>query len=108
MMLGGHHRGAARVGHDGGVEELILRTVVIQFDGRVVEVFGDHGNEVMRAHVALMTEPQIALGPDWKGRRLVPAGATSIGVDEDKWGRLVSLIERIREAVQEARNAAQA
>jgi len=38
--------------HDGGVEELILRTVVVQFDGRVVEVFGDHSNEAVRAHVA--------------------------------------------------------
>jgi hypothetical protein len=107
-MLGGRHRGVAWVGHDGGVEELILRTVVIQFDGRVVEVFGNHSNEVMRAHVALMKEPQIAVGPNRKGRRLVSVGATSIGVDEDEWERLAPLIERIREAVQEARNAAQA
>jgi hypothetical protein len=79
------------VGHDGGVEELILRTVVIQFDGRVVEVFGDHSNEVVRAHVALMKEPQI-LGPNRKGRRLVSVGATSIGVDEDEWARLTPLL----------------
>ena len=64
------------------MEELILRTVVIQFDGRVVEVFGNHSNEVMRAHVALMKEPQVAVGPHRKGRRLVSVGATSIGVDE--------------------------
>ena len=76
------------MGHDGGVEELILRTVVIQFDGRVVEVFGDHSNEVMRAHVALRKEPQVALGPNRKGRRLVSVGATSFGVDEDECERL--------------------
>lgn len=90
------------------MEELILRTVVIQFDGRVVEVFGDPSNEVMRAHVALMKEPQVALGPGRKGRRLVSVGATSIGVDEDEWERLAPLLEWIREAVQEARNVAQA
>ena len=102
------HREAAWVGHDGGVEELILRTVVIHFDGRVVEVFGNHSTEAMRAHVALMKEPQVAVGPNRKGRRLVSVGGTSIGVDEDEWERLAPLIERIREAVQEARKAAQA
>ena len=93
--------------HDGGVEELILRTVVIQFDGRVVEVFGDHSNEVVRAHVALMKEPQI-LGPNRKGRRLVSVGATTIGVDDDEWARLTPLLDRIRAAVRAARNAAPA
>ena len=82
--------------------ELILRTVVIRFDGRVVEVFGNHSNEVMRAHLALMKEPQAAVGPNRKGRRLVWLGATSIGVDEDEWERLAPLLERIREAVREA------
>jgi hypothetical protein len=89
-----------------GVEELILRTVVIQFDGRVVEVFGNHSNEVVRAHVALMKEPQI-VGPNRKGRRLVSAGATTIGVDDDERERLTPLLDRIREAVRVARNAAQ-
>ena len=58
------------MGHDGGVEELVLRTVVIQFDGRVAEVSGDHSNEAARAHVALTKEPSAA-GPHRKGRRLV-------------------------------------
>jgi hypothetical protein len=95
------------VGHDGGVEELILRTVVIQFGGRVVEVFGDRSNEVVRAHVALMKEPEI-LGPSRKGRRLVSVGAITIGVDDDEWARLTPLLDRIRAAVRAARNAAPA
>jgi hypothetical protein len=41
-----------------GVDEVILRTIVIQFDGRVVEVFGNSA-EAMRGHVALMREPKI-------------------------------------------------
>ena len=105
--LGGCHRGVGWVGHDGRVEEPILRTVVIQFDGRVAGVFGDHSNEVVRAHVALMKEPQI-LGPNRKGRRLVSAGATSIGVDEDEWARRTPLLDRIRAAIRAARNAAPA
>jgi len=89
------------------VEELILRTVVIQFGGRVVEVFGDRSNEVVRAHVALMKEPEI-LGPSRKGRRLVSVGAITIGVDDDEWARLTPLLDRIRAAVRAARNAAPA
>ena len=89
------------------MEELILRTVVIQFDGRVVEVFGDRSNEVVRAHVALMKEPEI-LGPSRKGRRLVSVGAITIGVDDDEWARLTPLLDRIRTAVRAARNAAPA
>jgi len=89
------------------VEELILRTVVIQFGGRVVEVFCDRSNEVVRAHVALMKEPEI-LGPSRKGRRLVSVGAITIGVDDDEWARLTPLLDRIRAAVRAARNAAPA
>ena len=89
------------------MEELILRTVVIQFGGRVVEVFGDRSNEVVRAHVALMKEPEI-LGPSRKGRRLVSVGAITIGVDDDGWARLTPLLDRIRAAVRAARNAAPA
>ena len=95
------------MGHDGRVEEPILRTVVIQFDGRVAGVFGDHSNEVVRAHVALMKEPQI-LGPNRKGRRLVSVGATTIGVDDDEWARRTPLLDTIREAIRAARNAAPA
>ena len=95
------------MGHDGRVEELILRTVMIQFGGRVVEVSGDHSNEVVRAHVALMKEPQI-LGPNRKRRRLVSVGATTIGVDDDEGARLTPLLDRIRAAIQAARNTAPA
>lgn len=84
-----------------------MRTVVIQFDGRVVEVFGDRSNEVVRAHVVRMKEPSV-LGPNRKGRRLVSLGATTIGVDDDEWERLTPLLDRIREAVRAARNAAPA
>ena len=80
---------------------------MIQFDGRVVEVFGDRSNEVVRAHVALMKEPEI-LGPSRKGRRLVSVGAITIGVDDDEWARLTPLLDRIRAAVRAARNAAPA
>ena len=54
-----------------------------------------------------MKEPQI-LGPNRKGRRLVSVGATSFGVDEDEWARLTPLLDRIREAMRAARNAAPA
>jgi hypothetical protein len=89
------------------VAELILRTVVIQFGGRVVEVFGGHRSEVVRAHVALMKEPQI-LGPNRKGRRPVSVGATAIGVADDEWARRTPLLDTIREAIRAARNAAPA
>jgi len=78
---------------------------VIQFDGRVVEVFGDRSNEVVRAHVALRKEPEI-LGPNQKGRRLISVGAITIGVDDDEWARRTPLLDRIRAAVRGARNAA--
>jgi hypothetical protein len=97
----------AFVGHDGGVEELVLRTVVIQFDGRVVEVFGGRSNEVVRAHVALMKEPEV-LEPGRKGRRLVSVAGATIGVDDDEFGLLAPLLERITGAVRAARNAAPA
>ena len=40
------------------MDEVILRTIVLQFDGRVVEVFGNSA-EAMHGHVALMREPKI-------------------------------------------------
>jgi hypothetical protein len=43
-----------------------------------------------------------------KGRRLVSVGATTIGVDDDEWARLTPLLDRIREAILAARNAAPA
>jgi hypothetical protein len=58
------------------VDELILRTVVLQFDGRVVEVFGSPSGDVVRRHVALMKEPEIQ-PPNRKGRSLVTVGTTA-------------------------------
>ena len=42
------------------VDELILRTIGIQFDGRVVETFSSSTSEPMRVHVAFMNQPEIA------------------------------------------------
>jgi len=39
------------------MDELILRTVVLQFDGRVLEIFGGPNNDAIRYHVALLREP---------------------------------------------------
>ncbi|HEX5299293.1 MAG TPA: hypothetical protein VFW50_20095 [Streptosporangiaceae bacterium] len=36
------------------MEELVLRTLVLQFDGRVVEIFGNPNNDVVRCS-----------GPSW-------------------------------------------
>jgi hypothetical protein len=44
------------------VDEVVLRTLVIQFDGRVAEVFGIQSGDVVRQHVALMKEPEIQAG----------------------------------------------
>jgi hypothetical protein len=85
------------------VDELILRTRVIQFDGRVVEIFGSSTGDVIRCHVALRKEPQIH-APDRKGRRLVTIGSTGFGVDPDKLQRLEPLLSKIAGAVRTARN----
>ena len=67
------------------VDELTLRAVVIQFDGRVVEVFGRPGGVGNRQHVAVMKEPEIH-PPNRGGRSLVTIGDTSFGVDNDELG----------------------
>ena len=48
------------------VTELILRTVVIQFDGRVVEVFGRPGGVGNRQHVAVMKERAATCNQMWR------------------------------------------
>jgi len=80
------------------VNELILRDVVIQFDGRVVEVFGSLGGS-LRHHVALLKEPQVR-APDRKGRVQVTVAGTMFGVDADELQRLTPFLEKIREAMR--------
>ena len=65
------------------VDELILRTIGIQFDGRVVETFSSSTSEPMRVHVAFMKQPEIA-PPNRNGRSLVKVGSTAFYVDADE------------------------
>ena len=81
------------------MDDVILRTIVIQFDGRVVEVFGTSFDTV-RDHVALMREPKIGK-PDYRGRSEVAVGAR-FGVDADELPKLVPLLDKITAAVRSA------
>jgi len=80
------------------VNELILRDVVIQFDGRVVEVFG-RSSGGLRHHVALLKEPQIQ-APNRHGRSQVTLAGTMFGVEADELARLTPFLETIREAMR--------
>jgi hypothetical protein len=80
------------------VDEFILRDIVIQFDGRVVEVFGSASGG-HRHHVAQLKQPQIH-APDRKGRILVTVAGATFGVDADELRRLTPLLEKIGEAVR--------
>jgi hypothetical protein len=85
------------------VEELVLRTLVLQFEGRVVEIFGNPNNDVVRLHVALLPEPQVS-GPNRKGRSLVTIGSNnSYSIDEDEMQLLRPFLDKISEAVRAAR-----
>jgi hypothetical protein len=86
------------------VDEVILRTIVIQFDGRVVEVFGTSFDTV-RDHVALMREPKIGK-PDYRGRSEVVLG-TRFGVDPDELPKLLPLLDKITAAVRAAQGDGQ-
>jgi hypothetical protein len=79
------------------VDEVILRDVVIQFDGRVVEVFGSAGG--LRHHVALLKEPQIQ-APNRKGRIVVTVAGTMFGIEADELPRLTPLLDKIGEAMR--------
>ena len=87
-----------------GVDELILRTIVIQFDGRVVEVFGA-SVEAMRGHVALMREPKIGK-PDSRGRSEIVLGCR-FGVDADELPKLLPLVDKVTAAVRAAQGERQ-
>lgn len=84
------------------MDELILRTMVIQFDGRVVEFFRPMTGEAMRYHVALIQPPEIS-GRDRKERTRVNIGGHSFTVGADEWKQLAPLVDKIREAVLEAK-----
>jgi hypothetical protein len=83
-----------------GVDELILRTIVIQFDGRVVEVFGAPTAEAVRQHVALMREPKVGK-PDYRGRCEIFLGCR-FGVDDDEMPKLRPLLDKITAAIHAA------
>jgi hypothetical protein len=86
------------------VDELILRTIVIQFDGRVVEVFGT-STDAVREHVALMREPKIGK-PDSRGRTEILLGRR-FGVDADELPRLLPLLDKITAAFRAAQEERQ-
>ena len=86
------------------VDEVILRTVVIQFDGRVVEVFGVSA-EAMREHVALMPEPKISK-PNYRGRYDISLGC-HFAVDPDEMTKLRPLLDKITAAVRAAQSERQ-
>jgi hypothetical protein len=81
------------------MDEVILRRLVIQFDGRVVEVF-DPRSDPMRYHVAQMREPSIG-ATDHKGRVLMYLQGHH-PIDPDEMPRLVPLLDKIRAAVHAA------
>jgi hypothetical protein len=87
------------------VDELILRTIVIQFDGRVVEVFG-RSAEAMRGHVALMREPKIGK-PDYRGRSEVQLDGCRFGVDADELSKARPFLDKITAAVRAAQSERQ-
>jgi hypothetical protein len=87
------------------VDEVILRTIVIQFDGRVVEVFGASSGDVVRDHVARMREPKIGK-PDYRGRSEIILGHR-FGVDADELPKLLPLLDKITAAVRAAQSERQ-
>jgi hypothetical protein len=85
------------------MDEVILRAVVIQFDGRVVEVFRPLSRETYRQHVALMNEPKIGL-PNSRGQtRVTVIIEDRFVVDADEMPRLRPLLDKITTAVRAAK-----
>ena len=80
---------------------------MIQFDGRVVEVFGT-SVEAMRGHVARMREPTIGK-PDRRGRSEIYLHGCRFGVDADELPELLPLLDKVTDAIRAAtRNGEQA
>jgi hypothetical protein len=84
--------------------EVMLRTLVFQFDGRVMEIFGGANNDAIRHHVAQMKEPHIE-GPNRKGRSLVKIGSNAFYIDADEMAQLEPFLETVTEAIRAARAA---
>jgi hypothetical protein len=82
------------------VDELVLRTLVLQFDGRVLEIFG--GPDANRRHVALLEEPRID-GPNRKGRCTVFIGGHAFGIDADEMEQFRPFLTRISAAIAACR-----
>jgi hypothetical protein len=82
------------------MDEVILRRIVVQFDGRVVEVFGASSGEAVRGHVALLPEPKIGK-PDYRGRPEVVL-ACRFHVYPDELPKLRPLLDRITAAIRAA------
>jgi hypothetical protein len=81
------------------VDELILRTLVIQFDGRVVDVFRRQNDQSTRMHIAFMKEPEIQ-PPNRSGSSMVKVAGTVFSVDADELVALRPVLDRIAEAVR--------
>jgi hypothetical protein len=94
------------VTHADELDELILRTLVLQFDGRVLEIFGSSSGDAIRCHVALLTEPQID-GPNRKGRftgkYMVLIGGNIFAIDADEMELLRPFLSRVSVAIAEYR-----
>ena len=84
------------------MDEVILRTKVILFDGRVIEVFHPLSFESARGHVALISEPKIGQ-PDSKGRTSISLLSSRFGVDTDEMPRLRLLLDKITAAIRAAK-----
>ncbi|HUN33607.1 MAG TPA: hypothetical protein VMU95_16480 [Trebonia sp.] len=84
-------------------EELVLRTLVFQFDGRVVEVFGAQNYDAVRYHVALMKEPCIG-EPNRNGRSQVTIGSASFSIGADEMELLKPLLARVTDAIRATRD----
>jgi len=82
------------------VDELVLRTVVFQFDGRVLEIFGL--TDTRRYHVAQLKEPETVRGPNRKGRSTVKLGSNAFDIDADEMALLTPFLGRVTEAIRAA------
>jgi hypothetical protein len=79
-------------------DELVLRTVVFQFDGRVLEVFGQAAGEAIRFHMALMKkEPQLDK-PNRKGQSWLNIGSQCHLIEADELPELLAFLGRVNEA----------
>ncbi|HET7014072.1 MAG TPA: hypothetical protein VFI65_09180 [Streptosporangiaceae bacterium] len=83
------------------MDELILRSYVILFDGRIVEIFRNPAADAWRQHIAFMKEPEF-LGSDRKGRTLVKVDGGLLRVDADEMVLLRPFLDKITAAIRAA------